>query len=211
MSRRIIMAWILTLTACAGALAPSMSRAQASAAEARRWLGEYRRDLGAARQLLEQRASLPGCVWAPYAEESVRTLTARWQRIMPAAGLDPQCLVALSPLGRELVGAGGSGARIERSAVTIGNVTLPRLGALLEAWRRAEPCWRIAAIEIVPEPGDRKPAAPAPGGPEGDGGGPEGAGGAGAGGERPLRVVLTIESIVLAISPSGRAQAGGPR
>jgi hypothetical protein len=78
---------------------------------------------------------------------------------------------------------GPTGGRVlrRRATVTLGALTLPQFGRLLEQWRGANTDWVITAIDISPAPGP-PPAA---------------------GGDLPLSIGLTLESVATAETPAG--------
>lgn len=80
------------------------------------------------------------------------------------------------------------GVRVARrtATVTLGSITLPQLGNLLQAWRSREPAWTVTGIAI--DPGSPAQAQP--------------------GADIPLRVVLSMETISIAHSASTAATTG---
>jgi hypothetical protein len=81
-------------------------------------------------------------------------------------------------------GPGNVGAgelKRQRATFTLVPITLPQLGAFLDAWRQREPYWTVASIDVGPEPIRQN----------------ENGGAAAAGRDLPLRAVLTLEAIYL--------------
>jgi hypothetical protein len=71
-----------------------------------------------------------------------------------------------------------------RAAVTLASLTLPQFGKLLEQWRKANTDWVVTAIDINPA------STPPPA----------------AGGDLPLSISLTLESVAIADTTGGAGQ-----
>lgn len=102
-------------------------------------------------------------------------LASRVATAIQRAGLPASALSSLSPEAESPI-ANHHGLRIarHRATLTLAGVTLPQVGAFLDAWRTNEPAWTPVSIDITPASGKA----------------PE------AGGDRPLRVVISVESVV---------------
>lgn len=126
--------------------------------------------------------------------ETYRPVATRWQeRKRPTAGL--AALVSETLAGRgipastlasvtpqpEITVPGPPGTaelKRQRAGLTLAPITLPQLGAFLDAWRAREPYWVVASIDVSPEPGKRNQSAQ-------------------VGGDLPLRAVLTLDALYL--------------
>lgn len=129
-----------------------------------------------------------------------RAATERWSgRRRPASGLAARLGETLTACGvpggagvlanvspqpeSPLSGApGAKGLMRQRASLTLAPITLPQLGAFLEAWRTGEPGWTVAGIEVSPE--GARDAAP--------------------GTDLPLRAVLTLDAVYLDESKGDR-------
>ncbi len=94
-------------------------------------------------------------------------LPSRISGILGSCGLSPS---AVSSFGADTSTAPARGPR-HRASLVLDGLTLPRLGAFLEAWRQAEPGWMVTALDLSP-----KGEAP-------------------LGGDLPLRATVTLEAI----------------
>ncbi|MCW5775668.1 MAG: hypothetical protein KIS87_04380 [Phycisphaeraceae bacterium] len=108
----------------------------------------------------------------PHAEHDAAPLARRVGVALAAAGLPAAALSDLSPESN-LRSAGVVG---RRATLTLTGVTLPELGRFLAAWRDAEPAWTVTAADLTPESSRTTPP----------------------GGDRPLRAVLTLETLFAA-------------
>ena len=124
--------------------------------------------------------------------ERVRPVAAHWQeRKRPASGLAASLgetltgcgvpasnLISVTPQPESAVqGPGAEQLTRQRAAFTLSPITLPQLGAFLEAWRAREPYWTVSGIDVGPE--QRSAAKSAPGG------------------DLPLTAVLTLDAVYL--------------
>lgn len=101
-------------------------------------------------------------------------LAPRITTTLSVAGVPKSALQSLSPEA-ESPSHLGQGVQLfrKRATFTLVGVTLPNLGRFLDAWRHAEPAWTITSLDLAPASG---PAPP-------------------QGGDLPLRVIITIDSI----------------
>lgn len=126
-------------------------------------------------------------------------LAANLGQTLAACGLAPGALANVTPQPETPVHvaarlashsphaeAGTADLRRQRASFTLTPITLPQLGAFLEAWRTREPFWTVTSIEVAPEAN------------RAGGGGVGGGGGAAAGGDLPLRVVVVVDAVYLA-------------
>jgi hypothetical protein len=116
------------------------------------------------------------------AAASTQPLSNRLSAAAAQAGLPSSCVSSVSPEAQSSATA-GNGARVvqRRAAVTLGSLTLPQFGKLLEQWRNANTDWVITAIDINPA------STPPPA----------------AGGDLPLSIGLTLESVAIAETTAG--------
>ena len=124
--------------------------------------------------------------------ERVRPVALRWQeRKRPASGLaaslgetltgcgvPASALVSVTPQPESAVqGPGAEQLKRQRATLTLSPITLPQLGAFLEAWRAREPYWTVGGIDVGPD--QRSAAKGSPGG------------------DLPLTAVLTLDAVYL--------------
>ncbi len=109
----------------------------------------------------------------PEAAAEDEGLATRIPHALASAGVPVASLSSLTPQSESVSLPGAGKVTKRRATVTLTPVTLPQLGAFLSAWRRAEPGWNVATIEVAPDGGST--TAP--------------------GADLPLRVSLTIESV----------------
>jgi hypothetical protein len=102
--------------------------------------------------------------------------------VLAAAGLQSTTLSNVSPEADTRLQLPDSSQRFVRSRVTLSlnEITLPSLGLFLDAWRRTEPDWVPASIDVTP-------TSPKQGFP---------------GGDLPLNVIISLEA-VFADAPGG--------
>lgn len=86
----------------------------------------------------------------PEKDDSRASLPERLSDAVAAAGLPKGVLVSVSPGQQEAIDAPEPMLR-QHASVSVGNLTLPELGRLLERWRAAEPAWVVAGIDVAPE------------------------------------------------------------
>lgn len=179
--------WCLAVVASAvGITAGSWSYAKASAAERL----QSRRLVAVTQQtelIAEVSSSLPE--WAT-ATKAAGTLAPEVSGVLAAAGLPPAAMASLSAEGdaqprNSANGAGPVQVRTRRATLVLASVTLPQVGAFLDRWKARQPAWTVSGIELAPEPGGAQAKAS-------------------TGGDLPLRVVLTLETLSI-------EQAGGVR
>lgn len=165
-------------------------RAESAAREAERRAGQ----LGAAAAEIDTlHAGLPA--WATSSASESDTLAKRAGQVVASAGLPASALSSFATQS-ELTGTPtASGSRIERrkANMVLTGVTLPQLGSFLNAWRSREPEWVVAGIDVSPDGLSSASRVSA------------------AGGDLPLRVVLTAESLALRRSTTGRPRTEGTR
>ncbi len=161
-------------------------RAGASAAAAERRAQTLS---AAAKEIDTIRAGLP--VWALVASPDAASLAKRAGQVVASAGLPASALSSFSTQTESIGSPTPSGARIQRrrASIVLSGVTLPQLGSFLTAWRSQEPDWMIGTIDITQDGLDSSGRAG-----RGSAGGASGGRG---GGDLPLRVVLTAESLPL--------------
>jgi hypothetical protein len=179
MNTRYSAAWLLLVPACGLFLLAMCSRATTAgqkAASARAELLQVATNLQELSRLTEE-------VDPHLAIARTQPLSNRLSAAAAQAGLPSSCISAVSPEA-ESIRKSESGARIltRRASVTLGSLTLPQLGKLLDTWRKAEVDWIVTAIDINPA------AVPPPS----------------AGGDLPLAITLTLESV--GIADPGAAQ-----
>ena len=124
--------------------------------------------------------------------ERIRPIAARWQeRKRPASGLaaslgetltgcgvPASTLVSVTPQSESAVqGPGAEQLKRQRATFTLHPITLPQLGAFLDAWRGRERYWTVSGIDVGP---DQRSAAKSP-----------------PGGDLPLSAVLTLDAVYL--------------
>lgn len=117
----------------------------------------------------------------PSAGKDAAGLTPRLTQSLAVAGIPSSSLASLTPQNETIRTPDGKQAIRRRAAVTLAPVRLPDLGTFIDAWRRQNPEAIISSIDLSPESG----ASASPGG------------------DLPLRVVMTIES--LAVETTGGA------
>lgn len=115
----------------------------------------------------------------PSAAQDAAGLTPRLMQSLAAAGIPSSSLASLTPQNETIRTPDGKQAVRRRAAVTLAPVRLPDLGTFIDGWRRQNPEAIISSIELSPDSG----ASVSPGG------------------DLPLRVVMTIESV--AVDTSG--------
>jgi hypothetical protein len=104
-------------------------------------------------------------------------LAARLGDTLAACGLPPSALSAVSPQPEVTLSGPDQRDRLnrQRAGFTLAPVTLPQLGAFLEAWRAREPYWTVASIDLAPDTSDK--AAP--------------------GRDLPLRATIALDAVYL--------------
>jgi hypothetical protein len=88
----------------------------------------------------------------PPASAGGPAMGARVAAVLSAAGLPSTTLSNVSPEADTRVQLPESGERFIRRRVTLSlsEITLPKLGAFLEAWRKTQPQWVPASIDVTP-------------------------------------------------------------
>ncbi len=109
----------------------------------------------------------------PLAPEGGEGLATRIPHVLASAGVPAASLSSLAPQSESVTLPGAGKVTRQRAAVTLTPITLPQLGAFLAAWRRTEPGWNVATIEVAPD----------------------GTSTASPGADLSLRVSMTIESL----------------
>jgi hypothetical protein len=104
-------------------------------------------------------------------------------------GLQASSLSSFTPESETLLPVAEGQTRLmrQRATLVLGGLTLPQLGAFLEAWRSAEPAWIAIAIEVSPASSSENNPA---------------------GGDLPLRTVVTVETTYNADAVQG-SHGGG--
>lgn len=173
MSARTILAWTLALGASLAALGYSATRAAAARTSAIQAHARLTRATHDAQRLADLNARIAA---ASGPRKPASGLAPRIGAVLTRCGLPASCLTSLSPEGEQPVSSHEGQPRLKRQRATLvlGGLTLPQLGAFLDAWRRAEPEWTISTLDVGPQAGN--PQAP-------------------AGGDLPLRATLTLESV----------------
>ena len=170
----LLLIWVTTAIAASGSLAltaPGMSRARA---ESRRELARMQASAEVARHIVAARAAMPSAA-GESADSSA--LATRVSTVLSSCGLPLSVLSSLTPDAAPTSSAqqaGNAAAMRRRAALTLNGLTLPQLGRFLEQWRRAEPAWVPATIDLAP---DHQRAAV-------------------AGGDLPIRAVISLERLV---------------
>jgi hypothetical protein len=125
----------------------------------------------------QELVTLRAAAASPAARHASAGLAQRVGAALTRAGLSASCLSSLSPEAQSMVAMTDGQPRLtrQRATLVLTSLTLPQLGAFLDAWRSGEPDWTVTGLDVSP------------------------AGGAGpvqsTGGDLPLRVVLALESV----------------
>lgn len=172
MTRPVLLLWLLVLAASTAALWWAASGALASrtqAAAARAELALVAQRVGELERLRVAAPALP-----PAGSSDLARLAAS---ALAAAGRPASTLTSVSPGGQSAIaGPGGTTLAVRRQAtLTLERLTLPQAGSFLSAWRAAEPAWTVSGLDLAPGPVDPRTAS--------------------TGGDRPLRVVVTLECL----------------
>ncbi len=197
-----ILLWTIGGLACVTALGWTGNAALQRLAEARSARQEYENTAGQLAELKSLRNRSPVFSAADVPGED---LTRRVTRAINSAGLPTATLSSLTPEADQPASSARTQDNkplyLRRSArLTLDAVTLPQLGRFLEAWRAAEPGWVVSSIDLSSTPT------------------PTSGSGAGsrvnavhpANRELPLRVLLTIEAVVAAETPTAQAPHSQP-
>lgn len=175
MTRSVVMIWLCTAIAGGVLVGWSFERAHAARSVADREAASFHR----ARQQVERLASMSQPIM-PDAGEDQATLAARVASVLAKAGLPRQSLEALSPETRQAISKeDGVGVARHRATLTLTPITLPELGRFLAAWQRDEPAWTITGLDLSPQ---RQPTDT-------------------VGGDLPLRVLVTLETMTVREGP----------
>jgi hypothetical protein len=160
--------WILVLSAGTTAVAVAGRAAAHAEVNARREIQRLDLLVDQTRTLIQFRPSTPRRTDVPAPDGGLApSLTAA----LASCGLPPSTLGSLAPESQS-ANIGPLKVQHQRATMALSPITLPQLGAFLEAWGRREPAWAPSSIEIVPE---NRPAMP--------------------GADLPLRVIISLESI----------------
>lgn len=173
-------AWLAVGAVSVGAVGFAGHMASSAHAAAAAASSELARTADQARQLLVIRAASS----SPAAKRASSGLAQRVTASLSRAGLPASALSSLSPEAQSVQVDGDTHVKRQRATLVLASLTLPQLGAFLDAWRTAEPDWNVSSIDL-------SPAAP--------GGAPPGAS---TGGDLPLRSVLTLESVSIEETPA---------
>jgi hypothetical protein len=131
---------------------------------------------------LQELAELKARLDPRLAAASAQPLLNRMSAAAAQAGLPSNCVSSVSPEAQSSTTAGNGALVVQRrAAVTLGSLTLPQFGKLLEQWRKANTDWVITAIDINPA------STPPPA----------------AGGDLSLSVGLTLESVAIVDTAAG--------
>jgi hypothetical protein len=97
----------------------------------------------------------------------------------------------MSSLSPETAVADGAGGGRQHATLALTSVTLPQVGAFLQAWRAAEPAWIVSSVDLTP----LNTPAPIPGS------------------DLPLRCVIGLEAVYSEepVNKAGAARSGGAR
>lgn len=177
MSKSLLVAWAICIAASVAVLFMWGSRAASARADA----ASARRDLTLA---IEQASELARLRQAKreFPERSEGGLASKVSAALLRAGLTASTLQSLSPEANTPVNGEPRLSR-QRATLTLQGLSLPQVGAFLDAWRGEEPDWVVAGIDLSPASG-------------------RDAGSIGS--DLPLRVSLTIEGLF-------KKSFGGPR
>ncbi|MBL9032105.1 MAG: hypothetical protein JNM80_10420 [Phycisphaerae bacterium] len=96
--------------------------------------------LADARELARLRAAAP-----PAPRRPSSGLQPRLAAVLASRGLPASTLASLAP---EPEAPAGPGRRAQRATLVLAPITLPHLGAVLAAWREAEPDWTATSIDL---------------------------------------------------------------
>jgi hypothetical protein len=170
------LAWVVVLAG--GAVAAGVSARDYISARSSAAL-ERERATTIVRQVADLEAARPVAAQWRQRRRPASGLAANLGQTLSACGIAPTALVNVSPQPEsplESASSTNADLRRQRAALTLYPVTLPQLGAFLEAWRAREPYWTVTTIDVSPDA-----AAKLPGG-----------------GDLPLRVVMNMEAVYLA-------------
>jgi hypothetical protein len=192
MTRGIVVLWCVVLMVAGGA---------AGVGGARQWNARSRAQselvtLAALRQqsaeLTALRAGAP--TWTRQGRPPTG-LTPRITAALAACGMPASVMSSVSPEAESALGEADLRARRSKAVLTLAPVTLPQLGAFLEAWRSREPQWTVGGIELWPQSAGAKAES--------------------AGGDLPLRAVLGLERLFVEQPEAAKGafvmQTGGGR
>lgn len=172
MTARLALLWILVLAASAAAVLFAGRSAAASHARA----DVATRSLEAIQSQARELAALQAAARsAPSRPSAGSGLASRMAAALSSARLPASALSGVSP---EPAGTVSSGAKRQRASINLSGLTLPQVGALLAAWRTAEPGWTVTRIDLSPL---NQPQG--------------GQGAANTGGDLPLRISLGLEAL----------------
>ncbi len=161
--------WVGTVVLCAGLIGWSLSAFKASRARSTTEQSAY---IQAATKIAQVEAA-PSLLRVDSASERT-TLASRIADAMAQTGLPHSTLEGLSPESERVITAQSDVTVVRTGAtLTLSPITLTELGRFLATWRVEEPRWTVASIDITP---NRRATTD-------------------RGGDLPLRVIVTIESI----------------
>jgi hypothetical protein len=172
---RPVVLWLtaITLTGVGVAVTgPAAARARSSA---RTQAARLEQVDGLLKRISHHREQVPP--WATTVSTEA-SLPERLAAAVSSAGLPSKVLSSVSPGPEEKV-PGDLHAIRQRASVSLGSLTLPELGRLLETWRASEPAWVVTGIDLGAE--TKAKADP--------------------GMDLPLRVALTLERVAIGESP----------
>jgi hypothetical protein len=184
MNGRVALAWVVVLGGSFAGVGFAGRSVLAARDAAQREVAALRATQDQVREIAALRAAIPA--WAAKGPPP-SGLAQRVSGALAAAGLPATALASLSAENDLAAGPPELRARRRRATLTLAGVTLPRVGALLAAWREREPDWTIAAVELNPEQGKAPPQ----------------------GGDLPLRAVITLEALYIDDDDGGLSEQGG--
>ncbi len=161
--------WVGTVVLCAGMIGWSLSGFNASRTRSTTEQSAY---INAATKIA-QIESTPDLVRPDNAADRT-TLATRVAGAVAQSGLPHAVLEGLSPESERVINTQSSVTVVRTGAtLTLSPITLAQFGRFLATWRAEEPSWTAASIDITP---NRRATTD-------------------RGGDLPLRVIVTIESI----------------
>jgi hypothetical protein len=173
MNARYALSWTGAIAACSLTVALTASRAASARSLAARSRAAFLRVSADLHDLAALNASLSPRL----SPANTQPLSGRLSAAAAQAGLPASCISSVSPEAQSAITT-DAGARVlkRRASVTLASLTLSQFGRLLERWRSANPDWVVTTIDITPA----SVTPPA------------------AGGDLPLSISITLESLAIA-------------
>jgi hypothetical protein len=142
-------AWCVSISACAAAIGLASADVLGARRAVTKAQSSFQLASEQAHEIAQLRTDRPSVPPLPKGGPAIST---RVSSVLSACGLPASVLANISPEADTTLSVPDSRDRYVRRRVTLNltQVTLPKLGAFLEAWRRAEPHWTPAALEVVP-------------------------------------------------------------